>query len=375
MIAWPKFKHCLHKPLIIANILLAIALLLLIFAANFAGFIERWYSNGLFLLVCRVLHPLMNVFAISIGDLLLLVFVSWLAIQAVWLGTLFIKKQFKATLPVLLKTALVLQTMLLLFYLFWGMNYFRLDAAQRLGLEIKSYNQQQLERVTLTLIDTANACRAKLTRADTLQPDSQIYFYAEQAIQKLPGGGLPAVQSIRPKVKPSVLSFAMNYLTTEGYYNPITSEAQVNSQMPRFLKPVVACHEMAHQMGFATEDEANFIGFVAGISSGDRLLRYSAAYLGMTECMYAMRRQDSIRFKQLKARISAPVLQDLKTDRNYWKGYEGRLSWISGLFYDKYLKANHQPQGLNTYNQMVKLLIAWYYKSGAVFPSSRKCSQ
>ncbi|RYZ93111.1 MAG: DUF3810 family protein, partial [Sphingobacteriaceae bacterium] len=44
----------------------------------------------------------------------------------------------------------------------------------------------------------------------------------------------------------------------------------------------------------------------------------------------------------------------------YWQYYEGRLEVISSIFYDKFLKANNQPQGLLTYNQMITLVMAWY---------------
>ena len=130
-----------------------------------------------------------------------------------------------------------------------------------------------------------------------------------------------------------------------GYYNPFTSEAQVNYQMPVFLRPFVACHEMSHQMGYGPEDEANFVGFIAGIQSQDHLLRYSAYYLGVQEFMYGPRQQDSIARKELRKRISPLVLSDFKTERSYWLQYEGKLGVLSSLFYDDFLKANNQPPG------------------------------
>jgi len=36
---------------------------------------------------------------------------------------------------------------------------------------------------------------------------------------------------------------------------------------------------------------------------------------------------------------------------------------LSSLFYDDFLKVNNQPQGLNTYNQMVRLVMGWYKKN------------
>jgi hypothetical protein len=78
--------------------------------------------------------------------------------------------------------------------------------------------------------------------------------------------------------------------------------------------------------------------------------------------MYALRATDSLEFKRYKKRISKHVMADLKTERAYWQYYAGRLEVISSIFYDNYLKANNQPQGLMTYNKMITLVMAWYRK-------------
>jgi len=44
-----------------------------------------------------------------------------------------------------------------------------------------------------------------------------------------------------------------NYGRPKG---PFTGEANVNISMPHTSIPFTACHEMAHQIGFAREDEA-----------------------------------------------------------------------------------------------------------------------
>ncbi len=155
----------------------------------------------------------------------------------------------------------------------------------------------------------------------------------------------------------------LNYIGTSGYYNPFTSEAQMNYQMPVFDRPVTACHEMSHQMGYGAEDEANFVGYLAGIGSQDRLLRYSAYHLAVDEFMHALRYRDSSASKELRPRISVAVHEDFKAEREYWLAYQGKAGILSSIFYDKFLKANNQPRGLNTYNRMVLLVMALEEKS------------
>ena len=54
-----------------------------------------------------------------------------------------------------------------------------------------------------------------------------------------------------------------------GYLNPFSGEAQVNDNTPLLGTAFTTCHEMAHQLGYAPEKEANFIGYLACISNED----------------------------------------------------------------------------------------------------------
>jgi hypothetical protein len=322
-----KFKT-IHKRLLTILILTLTLFMLGIFEEHPAA-VEKYYSQGLYIFICSVLHPVFNIIPFSVGDLVYIV----IGVQA---GTL-------------------------IFYLFWGLNYFRPSAAQRLNLRDTSFTVADIKTATCIIIDSANATRARITREDTLQDDRAIYKTAVSAINKISADSVN-FRAYHPHIKPSLLTPLMNYLGTSGYYNPFTSEAQMNYQMPIFERSFVACHEMSHQIGYGPEDEANFAGFLAGIGSKDRLLRYSAYQSALDECMYALRRRDSTASNELKTYISKDVRMDLRAQRAYWMKYRGKLGIISGMFYDDYLKANNQPQGMRTYNQMVLLLMAWYTK-------------
>ncbi len=329
---------------------------------SYPAFIERFYSRGLYVAIYHVMHPVFNVFPFSVGDVFYIGLILYGLYALVLLLILLFKRRFRSVLIYMLKLVIGLQTLVLLFYLLWGLNYFRPSAAKRLALQDTSYTYQDIKAVTAILIDSANATRAKLSAGDLKDDNKLIYETAEKAIDtlSLTSAGFPAYH---PKVKASLLTYFMNYLGTEGDYNPFTSEAQMNSQMPVFLRPFTACHEMGHQMGFGAEDEANFVGFIAGVQSKDKLLRYSAYYNGMEEFLFTVYRKDSLDFKQLRTRISAPVMHDRKTDRLYWKGFESRAGIFGSILYDRYLKTNNQPQGLKTYNRMIRLVMAWYRKS------------
>lgn len=323
--------------------------------------IEQYYSEGLYPVICRLLHPLLSLVPFSVGDLFFIAVVAYLIYALYFLARLTFKKEFNKALKFLFKIVIGLQTGFLVFYLFWGLNYFRPSAAERLNLRDTDYSTADLKTVTAILIDSANQTRAKVTPGDLSQNNSAIFKTAEQAIRDL-GDSSAVFKTYSPVVKPSILTPAMNYAGTAGYFNPFTGEAQINYEIPVFDRPFVACHEMSHQMGFGPEDEADFAGFLAAIASHDRLLRYSAFHNAVAEFMYALHSRDTLASRELKPRISLIVRNDFKAERAYWRNYQGKINALSSLFYDHYLKSNNQPHGLNTYNRMVLLIMALHRK-------------
>jgi len=347
----------------IAIVALAVALFLLMQLADHPALIERYYSEGLYPFICKILHPVFNLFPFSFGDVVYIVVIGYLFYALYLLIRLCIKKQFKQAGLYLLKITIGTEIALLAFYLFWGMNYFRVPAGDRLHLMDTTYTTADMMAVTTILIDSANATRARVTPADMSQSNAAIYQTAISAVKKLSNDSAN-FRTYSPGIKPSLLTPLLNYMGTSGYYDPFTGEAQMNYQMPVVDRPVTACHELSHQMGYAFEDEANFAGYLAAIGSKDRLLRYSAYNLAVEEFMFDLYFRDSLANKKLKPLISPAVHNDYKVERAYWKSYQSQINSISSIFYDHFLKANNQPQGLKTYNNMVLLVMAMYRGKG-----------
>jgi hypothetical protein len=56
------------------------------------------------------------------------------------------------------------------------------------------------------------------------------------------------------------------------------------------------------------------------------------------------------------------VIQDLKHRRKYYTGLENEtFDKAQSAVYNTYLKANHVEHGVMNYNQVVALVIDWYY--------------
>ncbi|MBS1529167.1 MAG: DUF3810 domain-containing protein, partial [Bacteroidetes bacterium] len=338
------FKKRSIKTRVIVAAALALFIFMLMLFADHADAVERYYSLGFYPIVCHIFHPIFDFFPFSVGDIIYILVVIWMIYGFVRLIRLLIKKQWELAGRLVLGFVIGLETAIAAFYLFWGMNYYRPPASELLNLRDSDYTVADLRMITAELIDSANACRERVGNADMGQSNKAIYQTAISAVNRLEDSAA-IFKAYHPDIKPSLLTPLLNYLGTSGYYNPFTSESQVNYQMPVFIRPFVACHELSHQMGFAPEDEANFVGFLAGIHSKDRLLRYSAYNEGVQEFMFALRHQDSIARKELRKCISPQVLADFKTEREYWLAYEGKVEQLSSIFYDNFLKANNQPYG------------------------------
>jgi hypothetical protein len=338
--------------------LMAIILVL----GNYPAFIEKYYSGGLYRLIGSLWHFLLGWVHLSVGDIFYAAIIACLIKSLLNLIANLVRKQWKQLLVDFLKLVIGLQIFICGFYLLWGLNYSRPPAAEIFQLPDSSYTTAQLQSITHLLIDSANKQRYLLTKANLHSSNRTVFISAVEAVKGLKALHV-AFQSYSPSAKPSLFTPVLNYMGTAGYFNPFSSEAQVNYSMPLVNKPLTACHEMAHQMGFAREDEANFIGFLAGINSADRLLRYSAYYLATQEFMQQVYLRDTVAFHQLKSQLSTPVKSDMKVERLYWQHYQSRLSYFLSIFYDGFLKANKQPEGMRTYNRMVNLTMA-YYKKG-----------
>ena len=347
---------------LIAIAVLAFVIFLLIIISGHPHFIERYYSEGLYPVICHILHPVLGVLPFSVGDLIYITVIIWLIYAIIKTIKHAFKKEFKRVFILFAGIVIGIETGFLLFYLFWGMNYFRPSAGELLNLRDSTYTTADLKVVAKIMIDSANATRARVSPADLNQPNAAIYQTAENAIRKLSAGSA-TFRTYSPAIKPSLLTPLLNYMGTSGYFNPFTGESQSNYQMPVFNRPVVACHEMSHQMGFGAEDEADFVGFLAGIGSKDRLLRYSAYHLAVDEFMRSLYFRDTSANRELKRIVSPTVHHDFVVERAYWLSYQSRIDELTGIFYDKFLKVNNQPHGLATYNRMVLLVMAQYRRS------------
>ena len=147
-----------------------------------------------------------------------------------------------------------------------------------------------------------------------------------------------------------------------GYLNPFTGEAQVDKLIPKNNFAATSCHEIAHQTGIGSESEANFVGYLAATNFDNQYFNYSGYLLALRHCLVDVYRYDEEKFNQLKPLINKGIIKDIKKSQEFWDSYQNWSEKYFEIFYDSFLKANQQKEGIKSYHKMVSLLIN-YHKS------------
>jgi len=185
-----------------------------------------------------------------------------------------------------------------------------------------------------------------------------------QEILGLAGDGYEKAQRFYPVLgghygtaKTTAGSIIMSYAGISGIFFPFTGEAQINKEIPDALIPVSVCHEMAHQRGFAREEEANYLAYYTCMLNPDLRFQYSGTLLALIYAMNALYGEDRDKYKEISAQYDPGVIRDLNAITAYWHRHQGLFSRVSSYVNDFYLKANQQPSGIHSYGQMVNLLI------------------
>lgn len=348
-------------------ILLIISALLIKFASTQQVWVEENYSNGLYPVISMVQRSIFGWIPFSIGDL----FYGFLVIVILYKTVQFIRYllQKKINRTYLLNGLKQFIFLFLFIYVFfyglWGLNYSRKGISYQLSLEVKKYTVVEIDTITNILQERLNfyADTISLDQRDSLgkkkrlfEKSTEGYLYAN--------ANYPFLKYDPQSIKPSLYSYLGNYFGFQGYYNPFSGEGQVNTTIPKFLEPFVTMHEIAHQLGYGKENEANFVAFLACKSFPNNTFRYSM-YLDMY--LYAVTeldRSDSLKVREYNEKLHPQVKKDIDQYRRFLMKYRNQIEPVISWIYDGYLQANDQPEGKKSYNMVVAYLIAYYKKFG-----------
>lgn len=340
----------LRKVLIQTAILIGITILLSIFGL-YPNLVLSWYSNGLYPIIAIVLRWISSIFPFALGDILYAILIL-LAIRKL---ILFFKRRKLLTktdrLAVPLKFLNIILVLSISFKLLWGLNYSRPSITQQLNISNQKYTVKELVLLGNYFIEKLNALQPRTTpklsyTIDELK-EKAVIDYQRMAEKNL-------FFSYRaPAVKSVLNSWMVSKIGIEGYYNPLSGEANLNMKLPAWVLPFVTCHEISHQMGVAREDEANLVAYLVGINSKDVNFLYSVNYNMLRYILLEVRIKSPEDYAVMLNKIDPKVLTNFKAENEFWAKYNGDMSSYMGVAFDKFLKLNKQKSGIDSYQNIV----------------------
>ena len=344
--------------------------------SRYPHFIEKYYSISINKFIVEILSNISGIFPFSIYDITMYLIVISIALFIIY--TLYIVISSPNKLKVFIKNSLlnilsIISIFYFLFIILWGLNYNRMPLETTL---IENYNfkynksisgidktKEDLANLYEFLIENANETRKLVKSSDGVMKANTDYkgiinraYLGYENILDL----LPNLSGNYSNAKYVMSSKLMCYTGITGIYFPFTGEANVNVAIPDIYIPSTTLHEMAHQRGYASEDEANFIAYLASINHPDIDFKYSGYILALNHTANALYSADYNAYVALSKNISEDVLFDLRNNREFWKRYEGKIDDISNEINNTYLKANGVSEGVKSYGKMVDLLLVYY---------------
>lgn len=347
-----------NKKLIIALLLIP-AIIGVKVAAYFPEFIEGIYSTGLYPFISRFFRYFLGWIPFSFGDLVygfgIIFIIRWLILSR--------KRVISDLKNWLIDVFAAVSIIYISFHLFWGLNYYRLPLHKNLNLEA-NYTTEALVEVTKKLIHKTNTLHLELTNNDSVIAVSP---YSKATILKMVPEGYSLLKEKYPhleykgeSIKTSLFSLPLTYMGFSGYLNPLTNEAQVDGLIPEFKFPTTASHEIGHQLGYAAENEANFMACLATTTHSDLYFRYCGYAFGLRHCLHEIYRRDPALYNKLVLTLNTGVLKNYQEVRDFWDAHKNPTEPLFRKTYNTYLEANNQQGGMDSYSYVVALLVNYF---------------
>jgi hypothetical protein len=351
---YKKMKRSYILPLF-----LLIQIIILKIIQFFPECVEQIYSNGLYVYFSKTLRIVLGKIPFSIGDCLYFILIVLLA-KWLWMKRQSWKQEWKNNLLTILS---VLSVFYFLFHILWALNYYREPLFEKMTIE-RDYTDADLLAFTKKIITKTNAIQSQITKNN----NSKVVFpYSQNQVFKMNRNGYKNLSQeydfftySHLSIKKSLFSLPLTYMGFGGYLNPFTNEAQVNYLGPMYSFPMTTNHEMAHQMGYASESECNFIGFLSSIKNDNLYFQYSGYSMALRYCLGNWQVRNEKILKQLLKTVHPGILKNYKESEDFWEQYQTPIETGFHAFYDNFLKMNQQKDGMDSYSKFVNLMVNYY---------------
>lgn len=327
--------------------MLAAALVLQVAARNISGF-ATWYAHHIYPALVGTIGRFSGIFPISVVEVLLYLLI--------FITIVYVVRFFREPLRLLSRTVFLVGILLLSYTANCGVNYYAASFSAYAGLETGLYTKEELEELCWFLVEKVN---------ENVTTDAYADHRKEWKLAGIEAMGKAAEQfgclgGFYPEPKEVAWSYILSVQQLCGIYVPFTIEANYNGDMPNYNVPHTICHELSHLKGFMREDEANFIGYLACISSENQAFRYSGYLMGWIYAGNALAKADMKAYMELREQLDPQAELDLQKNNIFWNRYEGKIAEAANQINDTYLKANNQADGVQSYGRAVDLMLAYW---------------
>lgn len=328
---------------------------------NYPELIESYYSNGLYVWISKLSRFVFGWLPFSFGDIFyamaLIYIVRWL-LKNRWR---FIK-DLKGWLIDVLATISVFY---FAFHMLWALNYYRQPLHVNLGLEA-DYNTEELVLVTQKLIRKSNFLHNHLENNDSIKivlpfSKSEILSLAHLGYKNLTTS-YPNFDYTPVSIKKSLFSLPLTYMGFSGYLNPLTNEAHIDNLIPAYKFPTTVSHEIAHQLGYAAENEANFIGALAALSHNNDYFKYCGYTFALRHCLIEIYKRDPELYHELIESVNYGIIKNYQEVQMFWDTHKNPLEPLFKKTYNGFLIANNQKDGMQSYSYVVALFVNYFSK-------------
>jgi hypothetical protein len=347
------------KPKYFLSFFLLVQILFLQIIPFFPEYVEQLYSNGLYPIIAKFSRLVFGTISFSVGDFIYFI-VIFLILIWFWNKRKSWKQAWKNNILSILSFVSVFY---FLFHILWAYNYHRQPLFEKMAIK-KEYSDADLLAFTKKLITKTNAVQGQITKNDSLKV---VFPYSQEQVFEMNLNGYKNLSNQYSyftynylSTKKSILSLPLAYMGFGGYLNPFTNEAQVNYLGPMYSFPMTTNHEMAHQIGYASESECNFIGFLASVKNDNLYFQYSGYSMALRYCLSNWQARDENTFKQLLKTVHPGILKNYKESDTFWKQYQTPIETGFHAFYDNFLKLNQQKDGMEGYSKFVNLMVNYY---------------
>ena len=234
-----------------------------------------------------------------------------------------------------------------------------------------TYTLEDLIAVRNEVVEQCNRLAGEMERAENgdILYEGDMKAEAIRCMQSL-GETYGGLSGYYPRPKALLLSDLMCQQYMQGYYFPFSMEANYNDVMYLTNKPATFCHELAHRKGYIYDDEANFIGFLACLSSEDKFFQYSG-YLSVLYYLdndfYAAVGEDRERYLAESVILPQVHADNIFVKQEEWDRINGKaildtevVEAVSDSVTETSLKLNGVSDGMVSYSRVVKLLLQYY---------------